>query len=281
VPILLDAQVQDVKRLLELFPIANLRENWAEIKGSKDELCQAVAEKRDVAAISKFIDENLTCCRQHVHIFSHAGDVQALPAGVPGGEQVINQAGVHALYVVRTEYNVVLKDPLEEATLEFLWPVRIEIGPQHLIIRFVVLEKNLGSYFDRPYYLGGKTVDEDTLLLELLKAGALSTTDLHKGVKKLWDDGFMDSPRAKYKKAISIASEAMDEEKGIKEYNPELYEILQDAPLFNTLFQIPENKGCTVSVFSVDPSKGILRFPRYSEKKGDTDFVIAEILGNN
>jgi len=124
-------------------------------------------------------------------------------------------------------------------------------------------------------------VDEDTVLLELLKPGTLAATDLHKGVKKLWDDGFMDSPKAKYKKAISIASEAMDEEKGIKEYNPDLYEILQEAPLFNTLFQIPENKGCTVSVFSVDPSKGILRFPRYSEKKGDTDFVIAEILGNN
>ncbi len=34
----------------------------------------------------------------------------------------------------------------------------------------------------------------------------------------------MDSPRAKFKKPMSLASEAMDEELGIREYNPELYE---------------------------------------------------------
>jgi len=42
-------------------------------------------------------------------------------------------------------------------------------------------------------------------------------SDLHKGVKSLWEDEFMDSPRIKFKKPMSVASEAMDEELGIRQ----------------------------------------------------------------
>jgi hypothetical protein len=114
----------------------------------------------------------------------------------------------------------------------------------------------------------------------VLKSGPLAPADLHKGIKKLWSDGFMDSSRAKYKTPISTAQETMDEERGIKEYNPDLYGILQQSPLFTTLFQIPEDKG-TVTSFSADPSNGLIGFSRYSEKVGDTDYVIEQILANN
>lgn len=79
---------------------------------------------------------------------------------------------------------------------------------------------------------------------------------------------------------MSLASEAMDEERGIREYNPELYEILLDSVLLNTVFVIQE-ENCGVSAFSADCANGFLGFPRYSEAEGNTDFVIDEILRHN
>jgi hypothetical protein len=128
--------------------------------------------------------------------------------------------------------------------LDFLWPIRLDLTDNHVIVRFVVLEKNLSSYFDRPYLVSGRSA-------------------------------------AKYKKAISSASEVMDEELGIKEHNPALYEILVDAMLRDTLFLIPADKGSSVSAVLIDPSNGRMAFPRYSERKGDTDAFIHAILQHN
>lgn len=279
--ILQDASVEDRKRLLDLFPVSNLRHEWPS-KGLKEEVCYAAAADASDAQITRlaaFVDDNLSCCKQHVYVFSHNGDA-APPDAILDGEKVLDAAGAHALYLIRARYNIVLRDPLEETTLEFLWPVRIELTPQYFIVRFVVLEKNPSSYFDRPVYVGGKTVDEKAVIADITASAPIRAADLNKGIKKLWNDGFIDSFKTRFKKTISTASEAMDEEKGIKEYNPELYSILQEAPLYTTVFQIPEDKS-TIGTFSADPSHGIIGFTHYTEKKGDADVVIQHILENN
>jgi len=158
--ILQQASLEDRKRLLELFPSTNLRKAWPKQTGTKEEICYALAAASNIPEATKFIDENLGCCKQHVYIFSHGPDYAELPKGIIEGEQVLNSAGAHALYIVRSKYIVVLRDPLEETTLEFLWPIRMELRPEYLVVRFVVLEKNPASYFDRPSYIGSKTVDE-------------------------------------------------------------------------------------------------------------------------
>jgi hypothetical protein len=282
VGILESAPIRDIKHLLELFPLTKLRQNWNDLRGTKEDLCFGAAERRKAAELAQFLDENVSCCKQHVYIFDRGGRQEfVFPESLIEGEKVVQVGNDHALYIIRARYSVVLKNPLEEDELEFLWPVQILLLLDHIVIRFVTLEKNIGSYFDRPYYVGSRNVDERAVLDAFLKELPISRTDLHKGVKTLWDAGFMDSPRARYKKPTSTAQEAMDEELGIREHNPELYETLQDSVLFNTLFAIPEDKGCTVSAFSVDPSNGYMAFVRYSEKKGDTDFVIREILQQN
>ena len=140
------------------------------------------------------------------------------PTTLQGGGQVLSVEGQRALYVVRSTYSVVLRDPLEEATLDFLWPVRIEVIAGHLLVRFIVLEKNLGSYFERPYYVGDRSAEEKSVLQDVFsQIGELPAADLHAGVKALWAEGFMDSIRTQYKKPISTASETMDEERGIKD----------------------------------------------------------------
>jgi hypothetical protein len=281
-PILQTASIEDRKRLLELFPVSVLRHSFKS-KGTKEEICYAAAADSSPDQIEKFasfVDENLSCCKQHVYVFTRNDGAITFPASIVGGEKILEIAGVRALYVTCTKYQIVLRDPLEETTLDFLWPVRIELNLDYVIVRFVVLEKNPSSYFDRPVYVGGKTIGEKNILSDIQASLTLTPADLNKGIKKLWADGFIDSSRTKFKKTKSTASEIMDEERGIKQNNPELYSILQEAPLFTTLFQVPEDQS-TVSEFSTDPSKGIIGFSSYSEKKEDTDIVIEKIISNN
>jgi hypothetical protein len=281
--ILQAASVQDRKRLLELFPLAVFREVRHDLKGTKDEVCYSVAEQSTPDQIVAFIRAHIGRCKQHVYIFNRNPNERAqLPEAVSGGEKAFSdQEGTgEAIYIIRTSYSVVLKDPLEETELEFLWPIKVQIKPNHLIVRFVALEKDVSSYFERQCYVVRRSIQEKTVLQDLGLTNA-ERTDIHKGIKALWDAGFMDSPRTKFKKPKSMASEAMDEELGIKEHNPELYETLLDSVLLQTLFVTKKELECGVSAFSADCANGLLAFPRYSDAERNTDFVIDEILRHN
>lgn len=278
-PILQQASVEDRKRLLELFPVAYLREAFGSTKTKKEEICYAEATRSDapqIQRVAKFVNDHVGCCKQHVYVFSHDGSAK-LPVGVEGGEMVLSADGSHGLYLSRVEYTVVLRDPLDEDTLEFLWPMRIELTEQYLVVRFIVLEKNVSSYFDRSAYVAGKSLKEETVLAGIV--GKLAPADLNKGIKKLWADGYIESTRTRFKKQYSTSSETMDEERGIKEHYPELYAIMQESPLYTTLFEVSDGEN-SVGTFSADPSHGIIGFTSYS-KTGDTDAIIGKIISNN
>ena len=73
----------------------------------------------------------------------------------------------------------------------------------------------------------------------------------------------------------------MDEEKGIKEFSPDLFQVLRKSKLHRTLFNVKDKKAGGVSAFVADPSAGYIAFPRYSESEGDTDAIIGTILQGN
>lgn len=277
----LAASAQDLKRLLELFPIAEIRKAWPDLKGTKEEICFGAVESKDYQRIAEFVDEFFSCCKQHVYVFNRPDQTTGLPGTLQDEPAALSLEGTRSLYILRTKYHVVLRDPLEEACVDFLWPMRLEITADkvNIVLRCVVLEKSMTPYFTRSYYVADRSIEEKGVVQEV-ESFAPQRADLHKGVKQLWEDGFMDSSSAKVKKALSMASETMDEELGIKEHNPELYETIQGSTLLNALFAIADEKKCGAGVFSVQPSNGYLAFPRYSEK-GGTDFVISEILRNN
>jgi hypothetical protein len=159
----------------------------------------------------------------------------------------------------------------------------LDFTKTHLVVRFVVLEKNIGAYVDgRPFVTVGRSTDEKEILqaLERTFKGTLKRCDLHKGVKKLWDDDFMDATRTQYLKPQATTTEVMNPKKGIKKDTPDLYATLKKVTLMKTLFEV-NRKGFSVTAFSVDPTKGDMGFPRYSEIKGDTDHVVDEILRHN
>jgi hypothetical protein len=276
-PILEHSSVDDRKRLLELFPLADLRETWPH-KGTKEELCYAAASDASpdqLAKVVKFADDHICCCKQHIYVFAHDGSA-TLPESIVDGEKVFEDES-HALYLARVSYVVVLRNPLEETTLEFLWPVRIERTDHYLIVRCVVLEKNTSSYFDRPAYVARKSLNEKSVLAGIPPEAAAA--DINKGIKKLWADGYIESTRSDYKKPYSTATEKMDEERGIKEHYPEVYAIMQEAPLYLTVFEVTDNEN-SVESFSTDPSHGLIGFTSYSDL-GDTDVIIDKILTSN
>jgi hypothetical protein len=276
--ILRDASLQDKKRLLELFPIAVFRENHAQLAGTKEEMCYALAGQFTEQDLAAFVRTYLPRCKQHVYIYDQVGNGAVNLPDVRSGEKVTSSAQ-ETLFIIRATYSVVLKDPLEEAELDFLWPVLVQVRDEHVVVRFIALEKDVPSYFaDRQCYVARKTIDEKKVLEDL---GLGAPTDIHQGIKTLWGEGFMDSPRARYKKPESTAWESMDEERGIREHNPELYETLLDSVLLNTLFVIEEDQRCGTSAFLANCQIGFLIFPRYSEAERNTDFVIDAILGRN
>lgn len=282
--------VQKLQRLLDLYPVSSLRAEWPKVNGTKTEVCFEIAGQRDVPKITQFLDEHLDCCKQHIYVFEHRGKLDALPAiGITDADRILETATNDSrrfFFVIDFEYNVVLRDPLEEATIEFLWPLRIDFFEKYMLVRFVILEKNIGSYVEgRSYYVDRKSTEEKAVLAEiqgqLAASLGLQPADLHKGVKALWENGIIDSPKARYKKAFSTAAEAMDEDYRIREHDPDLFEIMLESPLFNSIFEIADDQDLSVSMFSVDPSKGYIAFSRYSDNAGDTDYVIREILRHN
>lgn len=267
----------DRKRLLELFPAALIRTQWSEIKGSKSDICSAVATGRPPEDILAFVAQHFSVCKQHVYVLGRT-DKSVLPNEILGANGYFPNVN-QGIYVVRTTFTTLLRDPAEEASIDFLWPMILELRDKYFVVRLVSLEKNLTSYFERPCYVAARNVDEDDVLKSVYDFTA-GPTDVHKGIKKLWEEKFMDSPRAKFKKPKSMAYEAMDEELGIREHNPELYEVLAESVILNALFTVSDEEKIGVSHFSMNFRDGYLAFPSYSAE-GGTDNVIAAILERN
>ncbi len=207
--------------------------------------------------------------------------MEPFPDDIPSGEKVFQIEGIRSLYVIRLVHSVVLLEPLEEATESFLWPMWVEFTPRYMVVRFVVLEKDLKSYFNRPYQLGRKDVDEKAILKHLTAHFGMGAADLHKGVKQLWADDFLDAFEIKFKRPMSVASESMDQQLGIKECNPELFNVVQTATLFRTTFRtLPGVLGPSLT-FHIDPARGTIDFPSYSDYERGSDLVVNTVLQQN
>jgi hypothetical protein len=280
-PLIQTAEAEDVARLLSLYPASKLREVWPQIEGRKEDICKAIADQPAARGqVITFIGAHFTCCRQRVYVFARPpGAVVPFPAMIGEAERVSQTPAHSALYLVRTTLSAILSEPFERVEIGFLWPFRLELGERHFLVRMVTLEKNLSSYVDRPHYGVKQDIDEEALLSDVLQIYQFGLTDLHQGVKAAWRNDAIDATRVKYKKPHSTASEAMDEERGIKAHNRDLYDALAHATLFQTTFKVLDRSS--VSLFVATPAEGLLIFPRQSETVGDSDALIQRILEEN
>lgn len=277
------ATTEEIERLLALFPVKVLRDEWEHIRGTKDEFCREIARSYGTDVILQFVFRNFLRCKQHVYVFEAPG-MNSLPETIPGGGIREYYDESQAIYLSRLTHHVFLWDPVEEAEISFLWPVHIRLKNGYLVVRFVTLEKNLRAYLGRQYSSRSRSVKEEDILANLSSTYGLEISDLHAGVKALWESEFFDAFRAQFKKPHSTTTENMDEEMGIRAHNPQLYQLIHDAELFRVYFRIAGRDGvdpCVASVL-VEPSKGHLCFTSYSEiGDEDTGFVVDEIIRLN
>jgi hypothetical protein len=291
ISVLTSASAQQLKRLLELFPVTNLRSYWSSLSGTKEQISMAVAGTRNINLILNFIDENVSSCKQHVFILSHNGN--ALTSNnfkIPGATVVKttnSENEKRIIFILEVNYEVVVKEPLGVETISFFVPVRLTITAENVVVSFVILEKDFGSYFTGGYHTAKRQGLNEKQIADLLCIGLqdeleLEHTDIHKGIKELWESGRIDVSRLKFKKGISTTTEDIDEGKGIKEFVPEIYEKAKDAPILTQLVHIKDfGDDFSIQHFTCSPSDGFLAFTTYSERAGDTDYVVQEIIKHN
>jgi hypothetical protein len=264
--ILASASTTEVARLLELFPVSHLRSTWPNhAEKHKRELCEAVAASEQYGAVATFVDAVFGTARQHVYVFDRPGgkNKPAAPSAVLDGETIATEGGrrVYASRMVR-DVLVLRPDGIAQEQLQFLWPIRVDTLPKNVVVRFVVLEKNVKTFFEHPAYATGKGISEADVLAGLMQDMSLTACDLHSGTKKLWKSGFMDAHQADYTLPDSTVSQTMHDEKGIRVNKPELFKELMKCPLGRMRFRVDGSKRSSVGEFLANPSEGFLAFLR-------------------
>lgn len=279
-PILKDSSAELRRRLLELFPAANLRAFFNR-KGLKEGLAAAVAKitgPADLDQLALFVDATMRFCKQHVHIFGHDGDF-VLPEDFSGAERVVSAAD-HALYITKRHYEVVKLDPPQNGSIDFLWPIRLDLTPKYLLVRFVVLEKDLTAYFDRQIMVRSKTPLEESMTGSLLSSGNVYAADLNKGIKALWAKDLIDATKLRFDMPDSADSKTMNGAKELKKTNPGVYADVRVRPLRMCTF-VGHGSHTVVGNFSVNPTEGFIGFTRYSKDGSSGDELIRQILSSN
>jgi hypothetical protein len=283
-PLLDDATIGEVERLLDLFPVANLRETWHDVEAlTKTPLCTAVANSQPRGEIASFLETAFGCCKQHVHLFEREGKQLELPDAIEGGEKIRNLTARSALYLAKSRTTVVLTEPHQDGAIDFLWPVKILATGKHVIVSLVILEKDIASYFPRRALVNTTGLSEDAIVDGVMRDMGLTALDVHKGVKALWDAKYMDCHYTKYRKAKSAANEIVDktETKGIRENDAPLYAVLRTAKMRQSVFHIDPSQKTSVDHFGVDLTMGTLAFTTYTANAQDTANVVRKILQNN
>ena len=277
-----------LSRLVNLYPVHVLRESWA-FKGKKDEIVEEIVRRAERRNLKVFLDAYLSCCKQHVYLFSHRNDPADLPRfRIPDAEKeydVTEGATRRVLYVAKLDYRVIFTEPLREETLTFLWPIRLDFTRSNLVVRFVTMEKDLRTYVVEPSRTVWRSLTETQVLDHLHGVLTdLTRLNINRGLKHLWDADRIDGLLAKFQKPDSTQTETMNGEKGLKQTYPNLYREVRNAPLSNVVFKVLNKEGemkLGLSSFSADASKGSLSFYTYSERPGDTVSLVEEIIRHN
>lgn len=276
------ASVDQLRRLLELFPFSLLKEEWPGVKGEKkSDACEIIAGTRDFGRIKTFLMTNFAHCRQHVLLVKKNDDTTADPlAAFPHSDPFGTMPGGISYHLAAVPYTVYLLNPMEQTEVEVLWPIRIEDRDGVLLIRTVVLERDPANYSGRTAIKSIREFDEKKLPNALAELGYIPV-DLNKGVKALWSTKYMDAFRVTFKKAKSTSTEVMDEDVGLRENAPEIFDELTSKPLLNTNFKPDPSVDNGIKLFQINATAGRLGFTSYTDDPGDSDEIIKAVLENN
>lgn len=287
------ASPNQLQTILDLFPHDVLQEDW-QIKGKKEEICLEVSGRRNFDEMAEFIHKNFDYCRQHIYIFKTGSDLnELLEFSIEDLDEIHSSVGDESVvvrtFVTKHRIKVIIDtEPLQREEIEFILPLQIEYFGEYVLLRFVTFERNYHTFFkgvnvipigkkdDREKEIIGKLVVES-----IPKKISLVKADLHKGVKDLWESGWMYSIKINFKDSKSSNTKNMNDNKGVRVHSPEDYDKIKDLLLGKCYFVIEESEGKKLLGFTVDCSEGFIAFTSYSRNLGDYNYVVKEILKHN
>ena len=281
VALLTSASAEQLRRLLAFFPAPKLKAEWPGTQGQKKaNACEIIGGTLDYERIRLFLMANFAHCRQHVLLLQRPETALDPLVAFPSPDLLGTMSGGVSFYLSLVNYTVYLLDPMEETTVQVLWPIKVEVRDEVIIIRSLVLERDPENFSHRPVLKSIRQLDEKKIAADLNALGFVSL-DINQGVKKMWEGKYFDAPRAKYKKSNLTTTVDMDDGIGLRENAPEVFDDLMSKPLLNTDFRPDEKMESTVARFQINATFGKLGFTNYTDDPGDTDAVIQAILENN
>lgn len=276
------------ERLLDLFPADTLRV-FEEAEGSptKAERIDAILDRATEADLRRFVSDHFGRLHQHVYVLAREGDGDIALEQPFGGAFEVRDVDEerHAFYLETLTHQLVIDSPLEHRQLRFAWPLKVVEAPDHVRVHFTIMNKSPQAYMeDGRRVVSSSPAPRESQLLEQFRAvsgiDAAQDLDLNRGVKALWDAGEYDAPSVKYKRTRATSKDVMDEAFMVRSHDPDLYEELQDKPLFGTTLRFMDDDPC-IDYFFVNPTNGFLRFRRYSATNECVDRVIRRIVAAN
>jgi hypothetical protein len=280
-PVIAEASVEQIRRLLELFPSSAIKTEWPGVKGEKkDGACEIIAGTGDRDRVGRFVISNFSHCRQHVLLMQQL-TADADPLAVFPAPELLGIAPTEkSFYLSVVPYTTYLLSPMEECHVDVLWPLRVERRDRVVAISTIVLERDPKNYSGRPCIKAIRNFDEKKVPMQLASLGFLPL-DINMGVKALWESKFMDAFRVSYKKTTSVATEVMDEEAGLRDTAPEVYEQITSKPLLNTSFKPAEESEVNLGPFLINATQGRIGFTSYTDELGDVDALVDAVLAAN
>ena len=289
----MNSKSEMLKRLLKLFPVKALKDNFPTDLKTQDEIISEIAIPQNSAPIFNFVGENFSLTKQHIHIYNHnMGDnyknIDATFLPHKPYKNAKSKTEISFFYFYDLPFSVYITDPFEKTEIKFYWPFKVTLDKKHLYIQFVILEKNINSYFpdDRKVVFSEKSIEEEKIVEGIVNhlnvKNRITICDLNKGIKKMWDQDLVDSKYVKYKKSKSTTTEAMDETYTVKKQYPLIYKELINAPLNKTIFQfIDDANDEYCEHFSIDPSEGKISIPTFPKNVIHIDNVVRKIIQLN
>jgi len=282
-------------RLLKLFPVQTLRENFLVKTKTQNSIINEIVQKYQPEEIYNFSYNFFNYTRQHIYFFINDNKnlnlfESPLLSSVPLFKNNKTDSEITQFYFYNTTYSVIIVadgDNFSRENIDFKVPMKITITKNYLRLEFTIIEKNISAYINTSNRIinFSKTIDEKYILLKLKsespKFKELNPYDLNRGIKYLWKNDIIDSPFVKWKKSRSTSTEAMDEEFTLKEQYPELFDEIIYAPLKRTIFNIRNGDKYSYNHFISEPSEGEISFTTFAKNKDAKENVIDQILTNN
>lgn len=278
-------------RLLRLFPVQFIKQTFNVTGSNQSEIIESIIQQNTPAGIRNFAMRNFNSTKQHIYIFSlnkafnrNSFDTANFPISIH--EETVNNGLYEFRCLPIINFNTIVI-PFEEAVIEYVQPMIFKFDGKKLIIQCTILEKNLNFIFGdgRRIVDVKKSPDEAEIIASVIdfltNNYEVNILDLNRGVKYLWDNDFIDSKYAKWKKDCSAATETMDEGYTLKTQYPDVYNNLMSSPLNKTIFKYLREDRLFCNHFTVDATKGQLSVPLFPDTDDQIKNIINEILTNN